>query len=101
MRHFVDLVKRFHHDERGIFAVIFGILAIVLVATAGAVVDFTTVEQYRARAQDALDAAALGLQPSIFTDGVTEATIEPEAQDILDERLDEGIVGEIDSVAIN
>jgi hypothetical protein len=101
MRQLLDLAKRFHHDERGIFAVVFGILAIVLVATAGAVVDFTTVEQYRARAQDALDSAALGLQPTIFTAGVTEDTILPEAQLLLDERLDTGIDGVVDDVTIN
>jgi Flp pilus assembly protein TadG len=97
MRNFLDLLVRFHRDERGIFAVIFGILAIVLIATSGAVVDFTTVEQARARAQDALDSAALGLQSTIRNAGVTEATIAEQAQNLLDERLNDSRI-EIDSV---
>lgn len=102
MREFLNLLSRFRSDERGVFLVFFGVLGIVLIATAGAVVDFTTIEQARARAQDALDSAALGLQPSIFEDGVTEATIEPEAQELLDERLaDATVTAEVTNVTIN
>jgi Flp pilus assembly protein TadG len=87
MHNFLVLLKRFHRDERGIFAVIFGIIAVVLVATAGAVVDFTTVAQARTRAQDALDAAALGLQARIYDDDITEADLRDEAQVLLTQRL--------------
>ena len=59
----LKLLKRFRDDEGGAFLVLFGILAIVLVATSGAVVDYTSVEQARTRGQVALDAAALALQP--------------------------------------
>ena len=41
MRRFTDLLKRFRRDESGAFLVIFALLAIVLIATSGAVVDFT------------------------------------------------------------
>lgn len=102
MRQPLDFLARFHRDERGVFAVVFAILAIVLVVTAGAVVDFTTVEQYRTRAQDALDSAALGLQPTIWDTGVTTTTIAPEAEAILQERLsDDGIDANIVDVQIN
>ncbi len=102
MRDFLTLLQRFKSDERGVFIVFFGVIAIVLIATAGAVVDFTTIEQARARAQDALDSAALGLQPTIFDDGVTEETIEPQAQQLLDERLaDASVTADITDVAIN
>jgi Flp pilus assembly protein TadG len=87
IHNFLVLLKRFERDERGIFAVIFGIIAVVLVATAGAVVDFTTVAQARTRAQDALDAAALGLQARIYEDDVTEEDLRVEAQQLLTERL--------------
>ncbi len=66
LHRFKNLLKRFQRDERGAFLVLFGILAIVLIATSGAVVDFTQIEQARTRAQNALDAAALGLQPHVF-----------------------------------
>jgi Flp pilus assembly pilin Flp len=66
LQRFKTLLKRFQRDERGAFLVLFGVLAIVLIATSGAVVDYTQIEQARTRAQNALDAAALGLQPHVF-----------------------------------
>jgi Flp pilus assembly protein TadG len=85
MRTFLDLCRRFKRDERGAFIAIFGILAIVLIATAGAVVDYTSVEQARTRAQVALDAAALALQPSIYTQN--ETWLQTKAQAVLTERI--------------
>lgn len=103
MRAFLALVHRFKADQRGAFAVIFGVIAIVLVATAGAVVDFTTIEQARAKAQDALDSAALGLQPKIFITGETEATLKEDAEALLLERLSGEPLSsaEVDDVDIN
>ena len=60
MRGFIKLFKRFHSDERGVFAVLFALMALVLITFAGAVVDYTQIEQARTRAQQALDSAALG-----------------------------------------
>lgn len=87
MSRLLSLLSRFRSDESGAFLVIFGVLAIVLVAAAGAVVDFTTIEQARARAQDSLDSAALGLQPSIFEANITEEQLRAQAQNLLVERL--------------
>jgi Flp pilus assembly protein TadG len=101
MRQFHNLLKRFRSDERGVFAVFFGLLAIVLIATAGATVDFTRLEQARTRAQDALDSAALGLQPQIFETGTTVDTIRPQAQLLLTERLATDVTGTITSVEID
>lgn len=95
----MPLFDRFARDERGAFAVIFGILAIVLVAAAGAVVDFTTIQQARARAQDALDSAALGLQPKLFVTGTTDVALKVQAQQLLAERLvGSNVVGTVDTV---
>jgi Flp pilus assembly protein TadG len=102
MRDFLLLLKRFERDERGIFAVFFGILAVVLVATAGAVVDYTTVAQARTRAQDALDSAALGLQPRIYDDDTTEDGLMDEAQLLLTERLaNDDLTAEIEEAEID
>ena len=96
-----ELLLRFKRDEGGAFIVIFGILGLVLIATAGAVVDFTTIEQARTRAQDALDSAALGLQKTIYTAGVTEATLSVDALAVLTERLnDENISATITNVDV-
>ena len=65
MRRLQDLLKRFRRDESGSFLVIFALLAIVLIATSGAVVDFTYTQTARSRAQTAIDAAALALQPKV------------------------------------
>lgn len=85
MRSFLDLLNRFRKDERGVFGVIFAVLGIVLIAMSGAAVDFTLIQQARTRAQVALDAAALALQPNIYTD--TAATIQGYAQALLVNRL--------------
>ena len=85
MHRLLSLVARFRSDERGAFLVIFGVLAIVLVATSGAVVDYTTIEQARTRAQVALDTASLGLQPRIYN--TSTADLQLEAQNLLVQQL--------------
>lgn len=102
MRGFVELLKRFHSDERGIFAVLFAVMGLVLIAFAGAVVDFTSIEQARTRSQQALDSASLGLQPQIFVSGQTADTIKVKAQALLTERLnDSSIVATVGTPAID
>ncbi|MEO7222761.1 MAG: pilus assembly protein TadG-related protein [Devosia sp.] len=87
MQRFAYLIKRFRTDERGVFLVIFALLAIVIIAASGAVVDFTRVQQSRTKAQIALDAAALALQATIDDTGVTAATLKVKAQALLTERM--------------
>lgn len=87
MTRLARLIARFRSDERGMFAVMFGVIAIVLIATAGAVVDFVALQQARTRAQVALDAAALALQPEIFKPSVTEESIRQRAEALVRERL--------------
>ncbi len=91
MRSFLALVRRFHDDERGVFAVLFGVLAIVLVAAAGAVVDYTSMEQTRTRAQIALDSAVLGLAPTIYEDPSEDDLMET-ALLLVEERLNDSNV---------
>jgi hypothetical protein len=69
------LLTRFAKDESGVFAVLFGLMAVVLIALGGATVDYVSLEQARQRAQVALDAAVLALQPDMFTEGLTEEEI--------------------------
>jgi Flp pilus assembly protein TadG len=85
MRAFVSLLSRFRSDERGVFLAVFGLLAIVLVAMSGAVVDYVSLQQARTRAQVALDAAALALQPQIYTK--TPEQLRKLAENFLLERL--------------
>ena len=104
MQRFLSLARRFGRDERGVFAVLFGLMAIVLVALAGAVVDYIALEQTRNRAQIALDASALALQPRIYD--LTEAQLKPLAQALVDDRIAEGsisaaITAEVESVVEN
>ena len=49
MTQFVPLLKRFAKDESGVFAVLFGLMAIVLIALGGATVDYVSLEQTRQR----------------------------------------------------
>jgi len=92
MRGFFSLLRRFRSDERGVFAVLFGVFAIVLIAAAGAVVDFTNLELTRTRAQQALDSAALGLATKIYSKTVTKQDLIDQAQALVAERLNSGNV---------
>lgn len=97
MFQFAPLLGRFAKDESGVFAVLFGLMAIVLIAMGGATVDYVTLEQARQRAQVALDAAALALQPEIFEPGYSDAAVEASALAIVRERVaDPRIVDSID-----
>ncbi|RYE58598.1 MAG: pilus assembly protein, partial [Rhizobiaceae bacterium] len=88
MHGIITLLRRFRSDERGVFAVLFGVFAIVLIAAAGAVVDFTRIELARTKAQQALDSAALGLQPKMFlTTPYTVAQYKTAAQNLMIERI--------------
>ncbi len=82
-----SLIRRFVHDERGVFAVIFGLMAIVLVAVGGAVVDYVSLEQARNRAQIALDAAALALQPQIYNATATPTWIRDRARALVNDQI--------------
>lgn len=94
------LLVRFRDDERGVFAVLFGVLAIVLIATAGAVVDFTRIELARTKAQQALDSAALGLQPKMFlSTPYTEAQYKTDARNLVVERLADSTITTVVDVA--
>jgi Flp pilus assembly protein TadG len=100
MQRLSELLGRFRRDESGAFMVLFAVLAIVLIATSGAVVDFTSVQQSRTRAQTALDAAALALQPRIKTDSIS--TLKTKAQTILTERLnDTAITATVGTPSVN
>lgn len=100
MRRLLDLAKRFRKDESGAFMVLFAVLAIVLIAVAGSVVDFTNTQTSRSRAQTALDAAALALQTQISTQTTTQ--LKTKAQSILNERLnDSSITATVSSVTVD
>jgi Flp pilus assembly protein TadG len=97
-----SLMLRFARDERGVFAVLFGLLAVVLIAMGGAVVDYVSLEQTRGRAQVALDAAALALQPDIYTTGVTDEDIRARAEALVIERIaDNTVEASVDQIVID
>ncbi|KRA41993.1 hypothetical protein ASD80_09695 [Devosia sp. Root635] len=81
------MVGRFGRDESGVFAVLFGLMAIVLIALGGAGVDYVALQQARSRAQVALDAAALALQPQIFKASYDEETVRAQAEAIVLDRI--------------
>ena len=108
MSPFLSLIGRFSRDERGVFAVLFGLMAIVLIALGGAVVDYVALQQAKSRAQIALDAAALALQPLIFNEPVDEDDIKTKAQNLLRDRLgvvdgvgDFGVTAEITDTTVS
>lgn len=94
--------RRFLADERGAFAVMFGVMAIVLVALGGAVVDYVSLEQARQRAQLALDAAVLALQPEISIANVTDESIRERAQAFVIERINNPeIAARVDQISVD
>src|SRR5690606_25598871 len=94
--------SRFLGDESGSFAMVFGVMALVLIALGGAVVDYVSLEQSRNRAQLALDAAVLSLQPEITRPGFDEESIRARAEALVIERIgNPDIRAEIDQVSID
>lgn len=87
MQRMMGLIARFGRDESGVFAVIFGLMAIVLIAMGGAVVDYVALEQSRNRAQVALDAAALALQPEIMEPTYDRQLIWDQAEALMVDRI--------------
>lgn len=55
---------RFHNDERGAVAVIFGLTAFAMIATIGAAIDYSRLVGARTQLQQAADAAILATIPS-------------------------------------
>ncbi len=102
MRPFLRLVARFGRDESGVFAIMFGLMAVVLIAMGGAVVDYVRLEQTRNRAQIALDAAALALQKEITDENVSEDSLKVKAQGLLTDRIgDSSISADVLSATIS
>ncbi|WEK03162.1 MAG: pilus assembly protein TadG-related protein [Candidatus Devosia phytovorans] len=97
----LSLVRRFGRDESGVFAVVFGLMAIVLIALGGATVDYVALDQARSRSQIALDAAALALQPESQLTGANKTAIQAKAQALVDDRIGGGGVVTINSTTIN
>lgn len=97
------LLQIFGRDERGVFAIAFGVIAVVLVAMGGAVIDYVTLQQARTRSQTALDAATLALQPLINDASETDETIRLKAEALVLERLGTNNIrnAQIDKVVIN
>jgi len=95
------LLRRFGRDEGGAFALVFGLMAIVLIALGGATVDYVTLEQVRNRSQIALDAAALALQPDSQIVGAKTTDIQREAQALVDDRVGGDGVVKILTTTIN
>jgi len=95
-----NTAKDFLSDERGVFAVIFGLMSIILIAVSGGVVDFVNVQNARSMAQTAIDSTTLSLQPTIFTN--SEAQILALAEPILIERLSTiNVSVDLETVTIN
>jgi len=102
MRGFVRLLEQFRSDERGVFAIMFGLIAVVLIAVGGATVDFVSLEQTRNRAQAALDAAALALQPEIYNTKTTTAAIRAKAEALLLDRIGSGdVVASVSDIRVD
>lgn len=80
----------------------FGVMAIVLIALGGAVVDYVSLQQARQRAQIALDAAVLALHPEIFIANVTDASIKERAQALVVERIgNSDITANVDQISVD
>lgn len=100
MTRFISLIRRFHSDENGAFAIIFATMAIVVLALGGAAVDFVTLQQARNRAQLALDAATLALQRDI--NSLSTAEITSAAEDLMVERIgNDQVTAKITNTVIN
>lgn len=78
------LVRAFARNDDGVFAVMFALMSIVLIAMGGAGVDYVLWMEARSAAQEAADAGALGASAS---SAVTRVDIERIADALVDKRL--------------
>lgn len=78
------LARDFARNENGAFAVIFALMAIVMIALGGAGVDYVVWMEARTEAQEAADAAALGASAS---SAVTQKDIEAIASGLVAGRM--------------
>jgi len=85
MNYIFWIIKRFGRDESGAFAVIFSVMAVVLLATAGSVVDFVSIQQGRKTTQINLDATVLALQPEIYSK--SQSWVTSRAEELINESL--------------
>ena len=85
MRFLLSKLTKFGRDESGAFAILFGIMAVVLIAAGGSSVDFVAIQQARKTAQLSLDAATLALHPEIYTRN--SGWIQARAQAMLEESM--------------
>lgn len=86
MKFILSRLKSFGRDEGGAFAVIFGVIAVVLIATGGSAVDFVNIQQARKTTQISLDSTVLALQPEIYKKNKT--WIKNRAQKLATEAMD-------------
>ena len=70
MRFLLSKLRKFGRDESGAFAILFGIMAVVLIAAGGSSVDFVAIQQARKTAQLSLDAATLGVASRNLHEGI-------------------------------
>jgi Flp pilus assembly protein TadG len=83
------MLKRFLKDKRANIAMMFGVLAIPLIAATGAAIDYSHAYEQRQVVQDALDAASLAANKLIGL--ATDDEIFAEAQAFFDANTDDQI----------
>lgn len=79
------LLGRFLNDRRGNVAVMFGLLAVPLIALVGAAIDYSEAHRAKARVQAALDAASLSVNRSMDT--MTDAELRDLARDVFNANM--------------
>jgi len=100
MSFILSRIRKFGRDESGAFAVIFGVMAVILLATGGSAVDFVNIQQGRKTTQISLDATVLALQPEIYTKST--GWITNRAEDLIKESLaGSGVTMTMESVDID
>ena len=100
MKFILSRLKQFGRDEGGAFAVLFGVIAVVLIATGGSAVDFVNIQQGRKTTQISLDATVLALQPEIYKK--SEGWIKTRAQKLIEESLlGTDVAMEVDTVEVD
>ena len=102
----LKLISRYKSDERGTIAVMFGLLAIMLILVGGFAVDYARATHARAKISSAIDAAALAAVKGLRIQNLTDAEVETVAQKIFNENYKPsgnnsgGIYADINAVTV-
>ncbi|MFV0369227.1 MAG: pilus assembly protein TadG-related protein [Hyphomicrobiaceae bacterium] len=101
MQSLSKILAAFRRDERGVIALMFGVMFFVITLFAGVAIDYTRVIHERSQVATALDAAALAAGKALIDGRLSDTEVEERARNFFNQNLGAGErFGSINSLSI-